>query len=170
MASHYGSLANAVTYFGTRLHTSAWDDASNTDRTKALYMATRYIDRLNYKGQKAAVYALILADAEATAAEIRVAEASQELEFPRDTDTTIPVDIETACYEIVLALLDGVDPDTELENLGVSTYSYAGVRTAYNRDQQPIEHLIHGIPSALAWRYLKPFLRDGRDYALVRVN
>jgi hypothetical protein len=170
MASFYGTLVNADNYFVTRLHTSAWDDSSTSDRQKALYMATRYIDRLNYKGDKAAVYNLLLANAEATEAEIRIAEASQELEFPRDTDIVTPVDIETACYEITLALLDGVDPDAELENLGISTHSYAGVKTAYNRDQQPIEHLIHGIPSALAWRYLKPFLRDGREYRLIRVS
>lgn len=170
MATYYGTLTNAANYFGTRLHTSAWDMSSVTDRQKAMYMATRYIDRLNYKGHKAAVYTLLLANTEATDAEIRAAEASQELEFPRDTDTTVPTDIETACYEIVLALLDGVDPDAELENLGISTHSYAGVRTAYNRDQQPIEHLIHGIPSPLAWRYLKPFLLDGRGYRLSRVD
>jgi hypothetical protein len=65
-------------------------------------------------------------------------------------------------------LLDGVDPDIELENLGVQAQGFAGVRTVYNRDQQPIEHLIHGIPSALAWRILKPFLRDGRQMYLDR--
>jgi hypothetical protein len=135
-----------------------------------MYMATRCIDRLNFKGYKAAVYTLILANTEATDAEIRVAEASQELEFPRDVDTTVPLDIETACYEITLALLDDVDPDAELENLGISSHSYAGVRTGYNRDQQPIEHLIHGIPSPMAWRYLKPFLLDGRQVVLDRVD
>ena len=170
MATFYGTLAKAITYFGTRLHTSVWDMATTTDRQKAMYMATRYIDRLNYKGQKAAVYALLLANEEATCAQVRAAEASQELEFPRDTDTTVPLDIETACYEITLALLDDVDPDAELENLGISTHSYAGVRTGYNRDQQPIEHLIHGIPSPMAWRYLKPFLLDGRQVVLDRVD
>jgi hypothetical protein len=170
MASYYGTLVKAAEYFATRLHTSAWDDSSTTDRQKALYMATRYINRLNFKGQKAAVYTFIEANPEATAAEIRAADASQELDFPRDMDTVTPSDIELACYELTLALLDGVDPDTELENLGIETHSYAGVRTAYNRDQQPIEHLIHGIPSALAWRYLKPFLRDGKQYRLSRVD
>jgi len=170
MALYYGTLAAATIYFGTRLHTTAWDYASATDQQKALYMSTRYVDRLNYKGNKATVYTLLLANEKATAAEIRVAEASQELEFPRGTDTSVPTDIEIACYEIALALLDGVDPDIELENLGVLTYSYAGVKTAYNRDQQPIEHLIHGIPSPLAWRYLKPFLRDGCGYRLARLG
>jgi len=170
MAAFYGTLVEAGNYFSTRLHTSAWDDSSITDRQKAMFMATRYIDRLNYKGLKATVYTLLEADEDATDEAIRAAEASQELEFPRDADTTVPTDIKTACFEIALALLDGVDPDAELENLGIETHSYAGVKTAYNRDQQPIEHLIHGIPSPLAWRYLKPFLRDGREYRLTRVS
>lgn len=170
MASCYGTLVRAEAYFTTRLHTSAWDDSSPTDRQKSLYMATRYVDRLNFKGARASVYNLLVADPEASEAAIRAAEASQELEFPRDTDTVVPTDIETACYEICLALLDGVDPDMELENLGISIHSYAGVKTSYDRSQQPIEHLIHGIPSALAWRYLKPFLRDARQYMLTRVT
>jgi hypothetical protein len=170
MSAYYGTTAQANSYFSTRLHTSAWDDSSNTDRVKSLYMASRYIDRLNFKGSKAAVYVVLLADPEAADATIRTADATQELEFPRDTDTVVPTDIEIACYEISLALLDGVDPDTELENLGIAQHSYAGVKTGYNRDQQPIEHLIHGIPSALAWRYLKPFLLDGRGCRLSRVD
>jgi hypothetical protein len=133
-------------------------------------MATRCIDRLNFKGQKASVYALLETNPDATEVEVREASAAQDLEFPRDSDTQVPSDIEVAAYELTLAILDGVDPDTEIENLGISSHNYAGVKTAYNRDQQPIEHLIHGIPSALAWRYLKPFLRDGREYIINRVN
>ena len=103
-------------------------------------------------------------------ADRRVAEVSQALEFPRDSDIVVPEDIETVCFEIALALLDGVDPDVELENLGVTSQGYGGIKTAYNRDQQPIEHLLHGIPSAMAWRILKPFLRDGRAVITARVN
>jgi hypothetical protein len=169
----YGSLANANSYFLTRLHTDAWDNESVGNQTKSLYMATRIIDRLNYKGYKHAVYLVLEAAAsyeDVEYADRRVAEASQELEFPRDADTVVLADIETACFEIALALLDGVDPDIELENLGTASQGYAGVRTAYNRDQQPIEHILHGIPSAMAWRILKPFLRDGRAVTTARVN
>jgi hypothetical protein len=173
MASIYGSIIKANAYFLTRLHSEAWENENATNQTKALYTATRIIDRLNYKGYKHAVYLILeaaTAYANVTQAERRVAEASQDLEFPRDADTVVPEDIETACFEIALALLDGVDPDTELENLGVTNQSYSGVKTAYNRDQQPIEHLLHGIPSAMAWRILKPFLRDGRAVTTARVN
>jgi len=166
MVDYYGTVDDGDDYFETRLHSDVWDNSSLSDKIKALYTATRYIDRLNYKGQKHTVYILV----DATNEEIRAAEASQVLEFPRDDDTDIPGDIEIACYEIAFALLDGVDPDIELEALGVQAQSYAGVRTTFNRDQQPIEHLIHGIASAFAWRLLKPFLRDGKAVKFDRVS
>ncbi len=173
MASMYGSLVKADIYFATRLHSDTWDNSSDVDQTKALYTATRSIDRLNYKGNKHSVY-LVLAAADdeddVTQAQRRAAEITQPLEFPRDSETVVPEDIETACFEIAFALLDGVDPDIELENLGVTSQGYSGVRTAYNRDQQPIEHLLHGISSAMAWRILKPFLRDGCAVTTARVN
>ena len=36
----------------------------------------------------------------------------------------------------------------------------SSVRTTYNRSQVPIEHIVNGVPNALAWRLLRPFLRD----------
>jgi hypothetical protein len=170
MAGYYGSVAGGDSYFATRLHSTAWDYASASEKLKSLYTATRYMDRLNYKGQKSTVYTALENDPEAIDSALRTADLLQELEFPRDTDTSVPLDIEIACYEIAFALLDGVDPDIELENLGVQSQVYAGVRTSYNRDQQPIEHLIHGIPSPLAWRLLKPFLRDGKQIRIDRVG
>jgi|WetSurMetagenome_2_1015567.scaffolds.fasta_scaffold64766_3 hypothetical protein len=173
MTSMYGSLVKANAYFLTRLHSEAWDNSNVTDQTKALYTATRIIDRLNYKGYKHATYVVLEAAEEyedVLEEDKRAAEASQELEFPRDSDTVVPSDIEWACFEIALALLDGVDPDVELENLGVTSQGYGGARISFNRDQQPIEHLLHGIPSAMAWRILKPFLRDSHAIITVRVN
>ncbi len=171
--AYYGSVAGGDTYFGTRLHSEPWELSSAADKLKALYTATRIIDRLNYIGDKHTVYVLYLAyedESDADLEDVRAANAAQELEFPRGADTTVPTDIEIVTYEIAMALLDGVDPDLELENLGVTTQSYAGVKTAYNRDQQPIEHLLHGVPSAFAWRILKPFIRDSRAVTTIRVN
>jgi hypothetical protein len=105
----------------------------------------------------------------ATGEEIRAAEAEQVLEFPRGEDTVVPETIRRACYEIAYSLLDGKDPELELENLGVVSQGYSSVRTTYSRSQVPIEHLINGIPNALAWRLLKPFLRDGDAVKLTRV-
>jgi len=57
-----------------------------------------------------------------------------------------------------------------LENLGITSQGYASVRTTYARNQVPIEHIINGVPSPQAWRWLKPFLRDDDAIKLSRVS
>lgn len=172
MSQAYVTADEANAYFAERLHSAVWDNASPVDQTKALLAATRAIDNLNFKGYKSTVATLlsgVFDVSEVDPSAIRTAEAAQELEFPRGTDTQVPSAIQRACFEIAYALLDGVDPDTELENLAVVSQGYAGIRTTYNRIQQPIEHLIAGIASATAWRLLKPFIRDGQAIKTSRV-
>lgn len=166
----YGSLADANTYFDARLHEQAWANSSAEDRPKALWAATMIIDALNYKGEKNTVYTLLDEDPSASDEEIREAEANQALEFPRGLDTEVPEVICTACYEIAHALLDGIDPDLELENLGVVSQGMGSVRTTYSRSQISIEHLINGVPSDYVWQWLKPFLRDADTIELSRVD
>jgi len=168
--TYYGSVAEADDYFSMRLHESAWTAAMAGDRPKALWAATLIIDALNFKGKKSTVYTLLASDSSASDEDIRAAEASQPLEFPRGEDTEVPEAIRTACYEIAHALLDGKDPELELENLGIVSQGFGSVRTTYSRSQIPIEHIINGIPSAQAWRLLKPFLRDDEAIKLSRVS
>jgi len=168
--STYASVVEAQAYFDERLNENAWTDASPQDKGKSLVAATRIIDRLNFKGCKTTVYDLVTANAEATQEEINAASAAQELQFPRDTDTDIPIEIKYACYEIAYALLDGIDPDLELENLAIISHGYAAVRTTYSRSHNPPEHLNAGVPSATAWRFLRPFLREPGGIILSRVN
>ena len=100
----YLDETEAQTYFDTVLFTNVWDSATSEERLKALLMATRIIDRLNYFGSKVS--------------------ESQEHQFPRtdgsNYDSTVPQQIKDACCEIALALLDGVDVNIERENLSVS--------------------------------------------------
>jgi len=167
---YYGTLLEANDYFDHRLHERAWYGAIPADRPKALWAATLIIDALCFKGDKAAVYTLLEADSDAEDADIRAAEASQAREFPRGSDTVVPEAIRLACYEIAHSLLDGKDPEMELENLGIVSQGYESVRTTYSRHQVPIEHLINCVPNALAWRYIRPFLRDEDAVKLVRVS
>lgn len=147
-ASHYGTSSEAETYFSQRLNTRDWDLATATDRTKALFMATRAIDRLNFEGDKY--------------------DADQELQFPRNDDTEVPVPIRVACYECALAYLQGVTLDQEIRNLGLQSTSFAGVRDTYFEGFVP-EHIRAGIPSAEAWTYLRPYLRDPYHFHMSRV-
>jgi hypothetical protein len=168
--SYYGNLVEADEYFAMRLRERAWTSAAVEDRPKALWAATLIIDALNYKGYKSTVYTLLAANPSATDGEIREAEEAQPLEFPRGDDTVVPEEIRRANYEIAYELLDGKDPEIELENLGVISQGYAAVRTSYSRNQVPIEHIINGIPSSQVWRWIKPFLRDDDALVLARIS
>jgi hypothetical protein len=169
-ATFYGTLDEADEYFANRLHETAWTEASANDRRKALIAARGIIDALNYKGNKASVYTLLAANPSPTQDEIRAAEATQPLEFPRGSDATVPETIRIAAYEIAHALLDGKDPELELENLAVNAMGYGAVKTSFERSQLPIEHIVNLVPSSVAWRLLKPFLRDSDALKLLRLS
>jgi hypothetical protein len=145
----YGNLTGAINYFSTRLNTQPWDDATRDERLKAIRQSTRLIDRLNFVGTQSV--------------------ADQPLQFPRGGDTEVPSAIELACYEIALKLLDGVDPDMEIDNLGARSLGFDGVRNTYDRSIV-LEHLRNGIPSATAWVYLKPYMHDPLTLRLSRVG
>ena len=82
----------------------------------------------------------------------------------------MPEAIRISQYEIAYALLDGKDPELELENLAVNAMSYGAVKTNYERSQLPIEHIINMVPSSVAWRLLMPFLRDSDAFHLSRMS
>lgn len=171
----YGTIIEATEYFGKRLHEWAWSDASSTDQENALIAARRLIDGLAYKGYKATVYVVMEAHegeeiTDAIRLEIRAAEAAQPNEFPRGADSIIPEAIRIAQYELAHSLLDNKDPDMELELLAVTSATYGGVKTMFQRNQLPLEHLINLIPNVVAWRLLRPYLRDGDAIKLSRVS
>lgn len=178
VSDYYGTLQEAQDYFDNRLHEKAWSKAKPLDRPRALRAATIIIDTLAYKGVKAAgaLYMNNTPRGLWTDAAIRAAEAMQPLEFPRGLsppvppDTDVPEAIRIACYEIAHSLLDGKDPERELENLGISSHGFEGVRTAYDRSLIPVDHIVNGVPNALAWRLIQPFLRDDHAIHLSRVS
>jgi hypothetical protein len=145
----YADVAAGDEYFASRVGSDAWDDSEDSDKIKALGHATRIIDALNILGQKA--------------------EADQDNQFPRYGQTDVPVEIINATCEIALALLDGINPELELENLSHTQTGYANVKSTFNRDQLP-EHTLAGVPSVTAWRLLKPWLPDNRSVSMVRAS
>lgn len=147
--SNYTDISTAESYFAGRLETDSWDSASDTDKEKALTQATRAIDRLNFMGKKNS--------------------ATQDNQFPRLDDSTVPDDIVYACCELALALLDGVDQEHEFNNMRVTSQNIDGVKSTYDRFSQP-EHILAGIPSIEAWRYLAPYLRDPKSVRTRRIT
>jgi len=174
--TYYGTLEEANEYFEKRLHEWAWSDASIRNKERALFEARCLMDGLCYKGDKHTVYVVMQQWAEGTVidddklVEIRTAEAAQRNEFPRGVDVDVPEDILIAQYEIAHSLLDNKDPELELEILAITSSTYGGVKTVYQREQLPLEHLIHMIPNAVAWRQIRPYLRDGDAIKLSRVS
>lgn len=148
----YADLIFAEKYFTRKLHTLAWDEASDNQRKASLLEAALRIDRLNFRGTKT--------------------DTTQKLEWPRKNtkfdDDIIPEDIKIANVEVAFALLDGVDPDLEHENLAAVAEGASSMRTTYSRASVP-EHFAAGIPSFTAWTYLRPHLADVRRIKLRRV-
>jgi len=149
----YDTVENADAYFATKLHMQSWTSATTADKTKALTEASNRIDRLRFRGSKV--------------------DDDQTLEFPRyygdevEGDEEVPDDIKIACYEIAFSLLDGVDPEKELHNANVSRRTFSQVTTTY-KDNMVFEHFVSGIPSALAWSYLKPYLCYAKSIYIFR--
>jgi len=81
----------------------------------------------------------------------------------------VPEEIRVATYEIAHSLLDGKDPNIELEALGIKSYGFQGEVVSHNKEQVPIEHIINGVPSTQAWRLLRPYLRDDDAIILSRI-
>lgn len=174
--AYYGSVGAADTYFGTRLHTTAWDAATSADKVKALTEATYIIDAFNFKGAKAPVYDIMYdADGERledqpTDDEKIAAGLTQPLEFPRGKDTTVPDPVLRAAYEIAYALLDGFDPDDAYEDASIVRQSYSSVATTYADGDLSREYLLYGIPNGSIWRLLLPYISDTRILRSRRVN
>jgi hypothetical protein len=155
----YADEGTAQSYFDdARLNAEAWYHSSSINRLKALKSATTMINRLNFKGSRAAT--------------------AQVNEFPRISgrqvggtivvsDAAVPTDIIIACCEIALNLLDGVDPDLEEDALGDITDAYATARVTSDPAIRK-DHIRAGIPSVVAWKRLLPYLNDPMELHIMR--
>lgn len=145
----YATVNEGNTYFNENLNSQAWLGATSSDQLKAVRQATKIIDRLNFVGAKT--------------------NSAQLLQFPRGGDKDVPADIQIASLEIAIRLLDGVDPELEIEAIMAESHGFGNVKVSYNRSFIP-EHLLAGVPSAKAWTYLLPYLVDPRSVIMSKVT
>lgn len=130
-------VAEAEEYMQNILHTEFWDAASITKKSKALRESTIIINRLKFSGEKE--------------------DCNQENEFPRKCIGT-PYAIKWACVEQAHSMLQGYNPEKEIKDfLTTARNKGNNVTTEYIREDN-LDFLRHGITSARAWAYLKPFL------------
>lgn len=146
--NYYGATNYADDYFYTNTKYDIWDAADAITKLRALITATSAIERLNFCGTKT--------------------NNNQSLQFPRDKDTEIPDNIEYACYEEALLLVDGSNVEFEQANLSATSQGISSVRRTYDRTSVP-ENVRAGILSYTAWAFLKPFLRDPNEIIISRV-
>lgn len=165
-SDHYGTIVEAAAFFGNRLHSFAWDNATGDDRIKALNQATELIDQFDYIGEK---YAVNVLGEDATCDEKQAAELTQLHAFPRGDTNDVPVEIEKACYLIAYELLDGRDPNRDLENLPMDQMAFGDARAGFVRDGNMLEHMTHLIPSPQAFNLLRPFFRERNKFTVKKV-
>ena len=142
----YISVEDTNTYFATRYPIPGeWISASNDLRTRVLITASRFLDCLRYKGIK----------------------GDGEHEFPRLGQSEIPSEMRFACAEIAEMLLEGTDPEKEFETLSISSENIASAGVTYDH---VAENQAAGIPSAVAWRFIYPWLDTNRIVKISRVD
>lgn len=108
----YVTTAEAEDYFAGRLHADTWYKVGTGTKGAALTMATRAIDRLTLKGQKA--------------------DPQQTLAFPRHPDKEVPQAVKDACCEEALALMErGNSQRKKLQDEGIVSVTIGSVSETY---------------------------------------
>jgi len=126
-SNSFVTLAEANTYFETVPSSSTWDDKTDDQKNRALISATRWIDVLNFYGDRCS--------------------NGQALSWPRNnyhvdrvelTCSAIPSDIKYATYELARALAndtDAVTGNTGTEGL-YEEVELGELKVKYNTDSQ----------------------------------
>ena len=141
----YVSREEASAYFQHRLDADAWAEAGEEKQDAALVTATRRIDSLRLRGQKA--------------------DPRQVLAFPRRyssafgwyVEQDVPEAVKAATCEEALALLSETAGDRErrkLLELGIVSRAVGDASEAYRQDARPPSDLL----SPEARRLLAPYL------------
>ena len=120
-ANSYLSVVAATAILDERLGSSAWTEASADDKARALITATRDIDSLRFSGRQYT--------------------STQALWFPNtfqtETSDEIPVDVQRACAEQALWLLQnastgGRSERQQLQAQGVSSYTIGNLSETFS--------------------------------------
>ena len=132
----YCTTEYANEYFTGRLHAEVWEQTDESTKEKALQQATRTIDRQLLRGRKT--------------------NPEQELAFPRYPDTEIPKEVQEACCEEALALLErGNSQRRKLQQEGVQSFTLGNMSEAYAPGGG------RGLLSQEAKELLRPWLLGG---------
>jgi hypothetical protein len=160
-SNSYVTLAEANAYFETVPSSSTWDDKTDDQKNRAIISATRWIDSLNFYGDRCS--------------------NNQALSWPRNnyhvdrvelTCSAIPTDIKYASYELARALAndtDAVTGNTGTEGL-YEEVELGELKVKYNTDSQATG-AVNNIFDVYPWlqSYLGAFTLGGSGGYQVRV-
>lgn len=137
----YATIEAAETYFTSVLDTEPWDDAEPEMRQKALYAATRMIDGLRVRRPH-----------------------SEEKNF----DEPAPTDVQRACAQIALDILDGFE-QSDFEDNDLIAEGYGNIRDTHDSNAVMMHRWL-GLSSYAAFILLRPYLEFGaEDVTIQRV-
>ena len=160
-ANSYVTLAEANTYFETVPNAATWDDKTTDQKNRALISATRWIDSLNFYGDRC--------------------DADQALKWPRnnyDVDgveldcSSIPKDIKYAAFELARALAN--DTSAVIENTGTDglydEVQLGELRVKYSKTSQATG-TVNNIFDVYPWlqSYLGAYTLGGSGSYQIRV-
>lgn len=160
-ANSYVTLAEANSYFETVPSSTNWDDKTGDQKNRALISATRWIDSLNYYGDRC--------------------DTEQALSWPRNnyhvdrvelTCSVIPNDIKYAVYELANALAN--DTDAITGNTGdkglYEQVELGDLKVKYNIASQATG-TVNNVFDVYPWlqSYLGPYCLGGSGSYQVRV-
>jgi len=161
--SYIATLTLADAFFATRLGVDVWDDASETDQTKALQMATAKIDNLPLQGFK-----IVSTQERAFPRKYEPSESSNPFGEIQIFDpwgyvydaTTVPQLVLDACCWEALALLKFYSDDDALErhdkqSQGVSSASNPSGSESYLAGTATARY---GLKSQEAYDLLSPYI------------
>lgn len=138
-ANTYVTLAEANTYFGDRLHSTAWDAASDSEKTQALIMGARVLDtRVEWKGAKSSqTQAMDWPRAYVEDRDFKTVPPSVVVMFDNEAivyldSATVPNFIKWAQCEQALALL-GEDITLDADSTGINSVSIGSLAVNFDK-------------------------------------
>lgn len=148
----YVTVADAATYFATRLYVSEWQKATPSDKAAALAMAQRTIDAQPLIGVRATT---TQTDAFPRVYTVRVDRYNglegSTIDTAAVTDTVVPQCVKDATCEEALAILKYGDSErVRLQEQGVTAASRGDLHEVYAER--------HGLLSPQARELLRPWL------------
>lgn len=137
--SSYANASEADDYFKNQcVGRDEWFNVASDKKDASLLQSTRLINNLSFLGKKT--------------------DSTQTNEFPRNGDLIVPQKIKYATFEIAYNLATDIrDPDIDFARIPIIADDKGSFKV--KKDPNLIPHsIIHGIPSEVAWTYLKPYL------------